>query len=457
MQFKILGHIEVTDDGGPIGLGGPKQRTVLAHLLLRANQVVPTVVLIDEVWGEQPPDNPRNTLQTYISNLRKAIGHARIEGRSGGYVLRAQPEEVDASRFDSLVRDARDVSDDPVSVSATLGEAMSMWRGPPLADLAEEPSLAGEIARLEDLRLTATERWLAAQIEVGRHTTVVRELDVLTQRHPMRERLWAYLMLALYRTGRQADALAAYQKARQVLADQLGIDPSPELQELYGQILNQDASLDAAAPGPPPSTLAPSARVGWIDLAVGAEFAAYRIDGVLGRGGTSIVYLAEHLGLRRKVALKVMTPAFAETPGSRDRFVRESQLAAAIDHPNVIPIYEAGDVEGQLFIAMRYVEGNDLRTILRTSGPLDPGRALAIMRQVAGALDAAHARGLVHRDVKPGNVLLTGPEVSGTEHVYLSDFGVTRAAVDQATGEGRFVGTVDYAAPEQFEGAVPTP
>ncbi|MCI0632580.1 MAG: protein kinase [Actinobacteria bacterium] len=456
MQFKILGHIEVDDDGGPIGLGGPKQRTVLAHLLLRANQVVPTDVLIDEVWGEEPPGNPRNTLQTYISHLRKAIGRERIDGRSGGYVLHAEPDEVDASRFEALMREARAAPDDPASVSATLGEALAMWRGPPLADLADEPSLAGEIARLEDLRLTATERWLAAQIDAGHHTTVVGELEVLTQRHPMHERLWASLMLALYRTGRQADALAAYQKARQVLADQLGIDPSPELQELYRQILRQDAALDAA-PEPPPPT-APSVGLGWIDLAVGAEFAGYRIDGVLGSGGTSVVYLAEHLGLRRKVALKVMTPAFAETPGAKDRFVRESQLAAAIDHPNVIPIYEAGDVEGHLFIAMRYVEGSDLRTVLGSDGPMEPERVLRIVRQVAGALDAAHARGLVHRDVKPGNVLLTGAEGPGGEHVYLSDFGITRAAVDPSiTGVGRFVGTLDYAAPEQFEGGDPTP
>ena len=453
MRFNLLGHIEVEGDAGPIELGGPKQRTVLAHLLLRPNQVVPTDVLIDGVWGEEPPDRPRNALHVYISRLRKALGPERIEHRSSGYVLRAEPPEVDASRFEALVQQAREVADDSEAVCDALGEALAIWRGPALADLADEPSLAGEITRLEDLRLTATERWLAAKIDVGSHATAVGQLEVLTQRNPMRERLWANLMLALYRAGRQADALASYHQARQVLADELGIDPSHELQELYRQILNQDDAIAGPASIPPtrPSGTGP-------DLRVGETFAGYRIERPLGRGGTSVVYLAEDLGLHRRVALKVLTQAFAETPGAHDRFVRESQLAASIDHPNVIPIYEAGDVQGRLFIAMRYVEGSDLRTLLQSEGPMDAERVLRIVRQLAGALDAAHARGLVHRDVKPGNVLLTTAEGTGSEHVYLSDFGVTRAAADMAiTGTGRFVGTVEYAAPEQFEGGDLTP
>jgi serine/threonine protein kinase/streptogramin lyase len=191
------------------------------------------------------------------------------------------------------------------------------------------------------------------------------------------------------------------------------------------------------------------------DLKPGVEFAGYRIVSVLGRGGMSVVYLAEHLGLQRKVALKLLAPQLAEDPRFRDRFVRESQVAAGIDHPNVIPIYEAGQGSGVLFIAMRYVEGTDLRALLQAEGALDPSRTVSFLRQLAGALDAAHARGLVHRDVKPGNVLIAravGSEAE--EHVYLSDFGLTkRAASDSGiTGTGQFVGTLDYAAPEQFEG-----
>jgi serine/threonine protein kinase len=191
------------------------------------------------------------------------------------------------------------------------------------------------------------------------------------------------------------------------------------------------------------------------DLSPGFAFGGYRIVSVLGRGGMGVVYLAEDLRLGRRVALKLLAPQLAEDPRFRDRFVRESRVAASIDHPNVIPIYEAGGEAGVLFIAMRYVQGTDLRALLKAEGAMAPPRAVALVRQVAGALDAAHARGLVHRDVKPGNVLIA--ESAGSEageHAYLSDFGLTkRAASDSGiTGTGQFVGTLDYAAPEQFEG-----
>ena len=188
---------------------------------------------------------------------------------------------------------------------------------------------------------------------------------------------------------------------------------------------------------------------------IATEIAGYRIDAVLGRGGMGEVYLATHLGLDRKVALKVLTPRLAADQQFRERFVRESRVAASVDHPNVIPIYEAGESDGELFIAMRYVEGTDLRAVLHQEGGLDDSRVIQIIRQVAGALDSAHAHGLVHRDVKPGNVLIAVPEGSQAgEHVYLSDFGLTkRAASDSGvTGTGQFVGTLDYASPEQFEG-----
>ena len=202
-------------------------------------------------------------------------------------------------------------------------------------------------------------------------------------------------------------------------------------------------------PSDPPTRL-PSIRP---DLRPGTEFAGYRIERILGRGGMSVVYLAEHVRLERKVAVKVLAPAFADDMSFRERFVRESRMAASLDHPNVVPIYEADEADGLLFIAMRYVEGTDLRTLIREQGPLETARAVTIVEQAADALDAAHRKGLVHRDVKPGNVLLAERGSQGIDHVYLSDFGLTkRAASDSGiTGTGQFVGTIDYAAPEQFE------
>jgi predicted Ser/Thr protein kinase len=187
---------------------------------------------------------------------------------------------------------------------------------------------------------------------------------------------------------------------------------------------------------------------------IGSVLAGYRIESLLGRGGMSVVYLAEHVRLGRKVALKVLAAPLANDDSFRERFTRESQRAAELDHPNVIPIYDAGEVEGGdadglLYIAMRYVAGSDLRSLLKQHGKLGLGRTLFILEQVAGALDAAHDRNLIHRDVKPANILIADP----SEHVYLTDFGIAKQTTSpELTRTGVFVGTLDYAAPEQIEG-----
>jgi hypothetical protein len=188
------------------------------------------------------------------------------------------------------------------------------------------------------------------------------------------------------------------------------------------------------------------------ELGIGSEFAGHRIDGIAGRGGMGVVYRATHLALNRPVALKLIAPELAEDEGFRTRFKQESMTAASIDHPNVIPIYHAGEENGQLYITMRYVEGTDLRAMIAQRGRLDPALAAQIVSQVAAALDAAHARGLVHRDVKPANVLIAGAD--GDVHAYLTDFGLTKHAASQSgmTKTGMFVGTLDYIAPEQLQG-----
>jgi DNA-binding SARP family transcriptional activator/tRNA A-37 threonylcarbamoyl transferase component Bud32 len=453
MEFQILGPLQVFDDARPLALGGPKQRAVLAHLILRANHTVGADQLVDGLWGDEPPETARNTLQTYVYRLRKILGEERLERRDGGYILTAAPEEVDAARFEAIVRDAKRLSaSDPAAAAARFGDALTLWRGAPLDDLGDEPSLRGEIARLEELHLSATEHRIAAEIASGRNSTVVSELEALTARYPLRERMWANLMLALNRGGRHAEALSTYQRAREVLIEELGTEPSTELQRMHERILQRDPSLGAQ------ETPRQAVRPSRVDLPPGTEFAGYRIERTLGRGGMSVVYLAEHEWLQRKVALKVLAPQLAEDERFRERFVRESRLAASLDHPNVIPIYEAGASGGDLFIAMRYVEGTDLRTLLQEEGTLDPTRTIAIVRRIAAALDVAHEQGLVHRDVKPANVLLARPRgADAHEHVYLSDFGLTKRSVSDSgiTGTGQFVGTLDYAAPEQFKGGAP--
>src|SRR4029079_282065 len=185
------------------------------------------------------------------------------------------------------------------------------------------------------------------------------------------------------------------------------------------------------------------------DTRIGAEFLGYRIESLAGRGGMGVVYRAYDLRLKRTVAVKLIAPELSELEDFRERFLTETELAASLEHPNVVPIHDAGEVDGQLYIAMRYVEGGELKTVLQNEGRLDHESAAASSGQIAAALDPAHARGLVHRDVKPSNVLL-----DENDHVYLADFGLSRPLADagQPRGTGLSVGTPAYAAPELIEG-----
>ena len=192
-----------------------------------------------------------------------------------------------------------------------------------------------------------------------------------------------------------------------------------------------------------------------VDLGIGTVLGGYRIEEVVGRGGMGVVYRAEQIRLARSVALKVLAPEYANDASFRERFVRESQIAASIEHPNIIPIYEAGEIDGLLFIAMRFVNGTDLKTRLDRRGRLEPTYAVQLLSQVGSALQAAHASGLIHRDIKPANILIAPPvDASDVEHVYLTDFGIAKRAAGAAglTRTGLFVGTPEYACPEQIEG-----
>ncbi|MET9970375.1 serine/threonine-protein kinase [Streptomyces sp. NPDC006356] len=188
---------------------------------------------------------------------------------------------------------------------------------------------------------------------------------------------------------------------------------------------------------------------------IGRQVAGYRIEREIGRGGMAVVYRAKDLRLDRTVALKLLAPELARNDTFRRRFTHESRAAAAIDHPHIVPVFEAGETDGVLYIAMRYVSGSDLRHMLDSQGPLTPATALRIAAQVASALDAAHENGLVHRDVKPGNILVArGTDSDHPEHAYLTDFGLTKKSLSLTgfTTVGQFVGTLDYVAPEQISG-----
>lgn len=249
MEFGVLGPVVVRRDGRDEPLGGPKQRSLLAMLLLRANEVVARDRLIDGLWGERPPATAGHTLDNYVSRLRKVVGDDRLERRPPGYVLRVEPGELDLDRFDQALRQGRETlaRGKPAEAADSLREALALWRGAALADLQFEPFAQDVVERLEERRLQALEERLQADMALGRTAEVVPELEALVREHPFRERLLGQLMLALYRDGRQAEALAAFQAGRRRLAEELGLEPGPDLQRLQGAILAQDPELS-----PPP-------------------------------------------------------------------------------------------------------------------------------------------------------------------------------------------------------------
>jgi len=249
VDYRILGPLEVWAEGRQLPLGGAKPRALLAILLLHANEVVPGDRLIDELWGEEPSGSAGTALRVTMSRLRKALPRDVVETRSAGYALRLEPDALDLHRFERLVEDARSdlARGRPSSASERLREALSLWRGPALTDFAYESFAQAAIARLEEVKLAALELRIEVDLALHRERELIGELEALVVEHPLRERLHGQLMLALYRSGRQAEALSAYQAARRMLVDELGIDPSPALQGLERAILRQDPSLDRAA------------------------------------------------------------------------------------------------------------------------------------------------------------------------------------------------------------------
>jgi DNA-binding SARP family transcriptional activator len=243
MDFRILGPLDVRDGDRQLALGGTRQRALLGLLLVHANEVVSSDRLVDELWGEAEGSK---ALQVAVSRLRKAIGPDVVVTRPPGYELRVEPGELDLHRFEELVAKGRSAlaRGDAAAASEALTEALALWRGPPLADLAFEPALQTDLARLEELRVAALEERIEANLALGRNADAIGELEALAASHPLRERVRGQLMLALYRAGRQAEALDAYAEARATLVDELGIEPSRELRELQAAILRQDPELD---------------------------------------------------------------------------------------------------------------------------------------------------------------------------------------------------------------------
>ena len=352
-MFFILGPLEVRFEGEVVAVGGRRQRALLALLLLRANDVVSVDALVEGLWGESQPKTAAHALQVFVSDLRKALRAVGEDGRivtqAPGYRIDVRPGELDLERFEQLARDGRAAlaGGETAAAAETLREGLALWRGEPLADFAYEPFAQATVARLEELRLSVLEDRVSADLALGRHAELIGELEELVARHPYREGLAAHLILALYRAGRQSEALAAYQTTRKLLLDELGIDPMPELQELERAILVQDESLDVAArpeqpsasseasslPRPPTPLIGRERELAELEQLLSAE----RLVTVTGPGGIG----------KTRLALAAAGRLEGRFAGGA-RFV---QLAAVTD-PALVP--------STLALALQVEDGDDL-------------------------------------------------------------------------------------------------
>ncbi|WP_246203908.1 AfsR/SARP family transcriptional regulator [Streptomyces tailanensis] len=447
LEFRLLGPVEAWHAGRPVRLGGPKPRALLAVLLLRAGQVVPADVLVDVIWGEDPPDTARALVQTYVSALRRALPAEvaeAIETRPPGYLIRRGVGRVDVADFEALTAKARQAAagGDHEGAARLLRAASDLWRGPALGGVGE--ALRGEAGRLEEARQAALEERIAVELEGGgREAELVTELTALVGSHPTRERLRGQLMLGLYRLGRQADALAVYAEGRAVLAEQLGLDPGPELNRLYEAILRADPELLAAPSAPAPkSTVAAPRPVSLLPPAIGdftgrEEELAGVVEGLTGaREAMPVVVVSGAAGVGKSaLAVQAAHRVAAEYP--------DGQLYAEL-HGFSEPV-PPGEVLGRLLRALgadppehtaergdlfrSLVAGRRILLVLDDAGgeaqvrPLLPGSAtcgvLVTSRARLGGLVGARRTDLDVLDDVRGLELLT--RVTGPRHTDAGD------------------------------------
>jgi DNA-binding SARP family transcriptional activator len=400
MDFRVLGQLEVWRDGERLALGSPKQRALLAVLLIDAGRTVSADRLIDELWGDEVAADRHNALWVQVSKLRSLLEpdrEPRAEGRVlltrvPGYVLHVDPGDVDAWRFEQLVVEARALIDtDPAVASMALGEGLELWRGRPYEDFLYDSFAQAEIARLDELRLEAVELRIDADLRRGLAAELVGELQGLVRQHPLREQITALLMVALYRSSRQAEALRAYAQLRSRLGEEVGLDPSAALQELEARILRNDPQLDA----PLSSVGAPGRLV----------VRGYELRDEIGMSALGPTYRAFQPAVGREVIVTVVPPEVADDAAFIRRFQATAEKVARLEHPNIVPLYDFWREPGAAYLVTPHVQGTTLEDAL-SGGPLSAATAISIVEDVASGVAFAHRNGVAHGGLTPASVLL---------------------------------------------------
>lgn len=423
--YEVLGQLTATVDGTSIVLGGPKQRLVLALLLTDVGHTLTPDRLIDGIWGDDPPDRARHTLQAYVSELRGLLDDS-IEWTGHGYRLAVEPSQIDSVQFEEYLKRGREaMPDDPHRAAEMLAEGLGLWRGEPFADLRNSLALLPEIQRLQQLRLATLEERINADLALGRHRSLVDELDTLTREFPFWERFKGQHMLALYRCGRQAEALRAFAKTKAFLVEELGIDPSPDLQLLEEKILRQDPALDA-----PPSRLATPPGVSlaeFDDIApFGRAIRSLELRSVIGSGERTVVYRAYQPSVGREVAVKVIGSDVSGRPDFIRRFEPEAQVVARLDHPHIFALYDFWRDPNGAYLVTPLAKGGSLAQRL-TEQTWSLASTLRIIEQVGSALAYAHRQHVTHGALSPTNVLF-----DEDDNAYLADFAIPTSTTHRA-------------------------
>ena len=391
IQFHALGTIAITADGAELSLGGARQRRLVAMLLIHRNEVVSVDRLAEAVFAGEPTAAARTTMRSYVARVRKVLENGTagptLVTQPPGYLLRLEPAGFDVAIFESHLVDSQALLSrgEATAAATTLRTALALWRGDPYAEFADEQWAMPEAQRLAELRLVASERLIEAELCGGRTDELLPEIEALTRSHPLREAFRVQLMTAYYRSGRQADALREMREFREELAEELGIDPSPELVDLEQRILRQDPDLQPSEPA-------------------GRPLRGYLLGERLGTGRDGVVYAARLPDVERDVVVRTIRAEVADDPGFVRSFEATAHRVASLRHPGVVPLHDYWREPGAAYVVMLRMPGGTLRDRLRR-GPLSTHEIQALVERVGGSLAAAEEAGVQHGRITADSVL----------------------------------------------------